>query len=86
MSKGVKRSKINKTVRYSLWENAFGETTIGLCTVCNKNINISNFHAGHIVSVKDTGTDNISNLAPVCSLCNLSMGSQNMHDFKKKYF
>lgn len=81
-----KRIKINKTVRHSLWENKFGDTLKGFCDVCNCEIGISNFHAGHITSVKDGGTNNISNLVPVCSLCNLSMGTQNLNDFKKKYF
>jgi len=54
--------------------------------VCNSKITIKDFHAGHIQSVKDGGSNNINNLAPVCSGCNLSMGAQNLYLFRDKYF
>lgn len=81
-----KRKKIPITVRHKLWCDYFNETTIGKCYVCSKKIDNSNFHAGHKISCKNGGSDNISNLVPVCSCCNLSMGSQNLEDFKLKYF
>jgi 5-methylcytosine-specific restriction endonuclease McrA len=58
----------------------------GLCFVCSCSVNIENFHTGHIISVKNGGTDNINNLRVVCSLCNLSMGTKNLDEFKNKYF
>ena len=82
----IKRKKIPATVRNKLWNSYFEETTIGKCTVCQTKIDNANFHAGHIISVKNGGTDNVNNLSPVCSCCNLSMGIQNLNDFKNKYF
>ena len=81
-----RRKNIPKTVRDSLWNKFFFEELNGNCSVCNVKINYHNFHAGHIISVKDGGTNNINNLEPLCSSCNLSMGTQNLHEFKNKYF
>lgn len=81
-----KRKKIPSTVRHKLWALHFDESTTGQCTVCSNKIDNANFHAGHILSVKNGGTDNIKNLSPVCACCNLSMGVQNLNDFRNKYF
>ena len=81
-----RRKNIPKTVRDTLWNKKFGEELNGLCNVCKTKINYHNFHAGHIISVKYGGNNNISNLEVICSCCNLSMGIENLEDFKKKYF
>ena len=80
------RKNIPKSVRDSLWNSHFGEELNGVCYVCKIKINYHNYHAGHIISVRNGGNNNISNLKTVCSCCNLSMGIENMEDFKKKYF
>ena len=81
-----KRKHIPKCLRHKLWRTYFDDKMNGNCYVCNTGINIENFHAGHITSVKNGGDTNINNLRVVCSLCNLSMGSKNLEDFKNKYF
>jgi len=81
-----KRKNIPKTVRDTLWNKNFTEELNGKCFVCNVKITYHNFHAGHIISVKDGGSNNINNLEPLCSSCNLSMGCKNLNDFKSKYF
>lgn len=81
-----RRKNIPKTVRNSLWNKNFGDEINGVCFVCNCKINYHNFHAGHKTSVKCGGDNNISNLEVVCSCCNLSMGIENLDEFKKKYF
>ena len=81
-----KRKNIPKTVRDSLWNKNFKEELNGNCFVCNIKITFHNFHAGHIISVKDGGNNNINNLEVLCSSCNLSMGSQNLYEFKNNYF
>lgn len=54
-----------------------------LCPCCEMNpINQGCFEAGHIVSFKNGGSDEISNLRPVCSICNKSMGIMNMDEYK----
>ena len=81
-----KKKKIPLTLRYKIWLNKYGESFNGDCYCCSKEINITNFHCGHIISRKDNGLINEDNLRPICQTCNLSMGSQNMEEFKQKFF
>lgn len=80
------RTKLPASVRNKLWTNFFNDNKNGICQVCKTNINDTNFHAGHIISVKNGGTDKINNLIPICSCCNLSMGTMNLLEYKNKYF
>lgn len=81
------RKNIPKAVRIALWEEHFTDDNAkGVCKVCNCEIKISNFEAGHIVSWAKGGSDTLNNLLPVCSLCNKSMGTENLLEFKEKYF
>jgi len=47
---------------------------------------VENFHAGHIISEKEGGQTNETNLLPVCSQCNISMGIMDMGSFVKNNF
>ena len=79
-----KRVQIPSAVRNALWTDYFGKSTQGTCMCCNREeITIFNFEAGHIISVKEGGTNHLSNLKPICSHCNRSMGAKNMDDFIK---
>ena len=82
-----KRKAIPKAVRTTLWNIHFSEDKAkGNCKVCDGEIKISNFEAGHVIASASGGTDNLDNLLPLCSLCNKSMGTENLLDFKTKYF
>lgn len=82
-----KRKTIPKTVKDKLWDLSFGpDKGSGKCYCCGLIINSKKFDAGHIVSVAKGGSDKISNLKPICSTCNKSMGTENMDEFKKRYF
>ena len=81
-----KRKKIPQTVRNSLWSKTYNDNINGKCYVCNGDITIHTFHAGHKTSVKSGGTNNINNLEILCPSCNLSMGAQDLEEFKKTYF
>jgi hypothetical protein len=81
-----KRKHIPQTVRNMLWSKSYDESINGKCYVCKCKVTIHTFHAGHKISVKKGGTNNINNLEIVCSSCNLSMGSQDLEEFKKMYF
>jgi len=81
-----KRKNIPQTVRNSLWTKSYNDNINGKCYVCNGSITIHTFHAGHKTSVKNGGTNNIANLEILCPNCNLSMGSQDLEEFKKMYF
>ena len=80
------KDSIPRTVKNCLWINYFGEKRVGLCACCQREpITINNFHAGHIKSECENGSTSLDNLAPICPLCNLSMGTMHMMDFISKY-
>lgn len=81
-----KRKNIPQTVRNSLWTKKYNDNINGKCYVCDGNITIHTFHAGHKISVKMGGNNNINNLEILCPCCNLSMGYQDLEEFKKIYF
>ena len=81
------RKSIPKSLKILVWDKNIGkEKGIGECDVCNSEIDSKNFECGHVKSVKDGGETNIENLLPICSSCNKSMGTQNLLEFKEKYF
>jgi len=83
----TKRKTIPKAVKITLWNKYFGEDHAkGTCNVCQREIKMTEFDAGHIVAVANGGSDNLDNLAPVCGTCNKSMGTQNLQEFKTVYF
>ena len=74
-SKNKKRKSIPKGVRDNLWIKYFTDKITGNCYVCSKEINFTNFEAGHVIASSKGGSDNIDNLVPICSACNKSMGN-----------
>lgn len=81
------RGTVPAALRKKLWATKGGkESTNGICFCCSESVSIHDFHAGHIISVKNGGQTNISNLEVVCSTCNLSMSSKNLLEFKSKHF
>ncbi len=82
-----KKQSIPKSVRTHVWDLYIGsDINKHRCVCCKKtHITITNFDVGHVLSERDGGTLEISNLRPICSVCNHSMGCTNMVDFVKKY-
>jgi len=81
------RKSIPKSLKNLVWNKCIGkEKGLGECDVCKCEIDSKNFDCGHIISVKEGGETNESNLLPLCSPCNKSMGPQNLTEFKEKYF
>jgi hypothetical protein len=80
------RKSIPKGVKKDLWIQNFGKEFEGNCIVCNNVIDIYTFEAGHIESAANGGSDDFSNLKPICRSCNLSMGTMNLYEYKKKYY
>jgi hypothetical protein len=74
----TKKKNIPRALREQVWLKYSGEEFSIKCPVrwCNNKINVFDFHVGHNKPEKDGGTLDISNLLPICSKCNLSMGSQ----------
>ena len=42
------------------------------------------FHCGHIVSLKNGGSETVENYMPMCQMCNLNMGTENAHDYRAR--
>jgi 5-methylcytosine-specific restriction endonuclease McrA len=83
-----RKTTIPKAVKIAVWERIVG-LDIGRtpCSVCKTTfITQMDFHCGHIVAEVDGGETCVSNLVPICSKCNLSMGRTNLNTFKEQYF
>ena len=82
-----KKKPIPKAVRKIIWDTYVGPDIIKHRCLCCKRAMIDNmsFDCGHVVSEKDGGTQEITNLRPICPACNNSMGSQNMIEYIKTY-
>ena len=81
------RKAIPKRIRGEAWALAFGDSMKGPCYCCKKELHaFDTWHAGHIISHSNGGKDDVSNLRPTCSSCNLSMGTENMDDFKLRCY
>lgn len=79
------RQRISKTLRNQVWRKRCNDKIEGECYCCSEVISITNFDCGHVVSVKDGGSNDIQNLEPVCRPCNLHMGTMNMIAYKKLF-
>ena len=81
-----KRKHMSKCIRREVWNQYIGEEKgTHACFCCDITI-MSQFvfEVGHVISVHDNGDLAIDNLRPICSLCNKSMGTQNMVEFIKQ--
>ncbi len=84
---GTPRVQLPPSVRRNLWDAKFGLSNLsGSCFVCQTPIDFHSFHVGHILAVAKGGSNALSNLECVCISCNLSMGTENLMDFKNKFF
>jgi len=71
------KKKIPKALREQVWIKHFGKVFERKCYIswCKNNINVFDFQCGHNLSEKNGGSTTLDNLYPICSRCNLSMGS-----------
>ena len=81
------KKQIPKLIRGKVWEAYHGQSMIGSCYCCKRDLNAFDaWHAGHIIPQAHGGSDTASNLRPVCASCNTSMGTQNMDAFKAQFY
>ena len=84
LSPKSERTKVPKVVRDRAWRRQFGHEEEGVCPCCKKiEITTKSFHLGHIQAVACGGEDTIDNLMPICSKCNLRMGTMNLNEYKE---
>jgi len=75
--------RISAPLRTKIWNTYIGDHVGKSKCPCCKEINITqlNFDCGHIKSIKDDGETNVSNIIPICGICNKSMGDQHLMTF-----
>jgi hypothetical protein len=84
--KYIKKS-ISATMRRKVWDEYIGKKIGEAKCLCCKMTDITQltFQCGHIIPECKGGELTLSNLRPICSNCNLSMGTINMNDFMKTF-
>ena len=71
-----KKLAIPKAVREQVWILHMGHTYASKCPIswCRNRITVFDFHVAHDIPESKGGSQNLANLRPICSRCNLSMG------------
>jgi len=80
---------IPKYIKETVWKRYIGaDKPTGKCFAgCKTTILITNFEVGHNRPRSKGGSDNISNLRPICSSCNKGMGNRmSIEAWKAKWF
>ncbi len=80
------KRRIPAPVREIVWRRDCGDCLDGRCFVCGQTVSYNNCHMAHVIPVKHGGGDQVDNLRVACQSCNLSMGTQNLYEFKRQYF
>lgn len=82
----IKRRNIPQSVKVLVFEKRNGKKRYGKCSTCSREIDIMNFHCGHIIPDSIGGPVHINNLEPICAKCNLGMGDENLNEFTDQWF
>ena len=82
LKKRNRKRSIPKAVREQLWLRDMGKAFQGKCMTswCMNTISIFDFQCGHNIPESKGGPTTLDNLVPICSRCNMSMGSQYTFD------
>jgi 5-methylcytosine-specific restriction endonuclease McrA len=72
-----KKQKIPKALREQVWRRYIGDKFKNKCYIvwCSNTITVFDFHVGHDLPESKGGSTVITNLRPICSRCNHSMGA-----------
>ena len=80
--KKTRKKKISAALRRSVWEDNVGKYYSGYCTCCKRTeINVFDFQCGHVIAECEGGPTTLDNLKPICVLCNMSSGKEQMFEF-----
>lgn len=80
----AKKKAIPKVMKDLCWSKYVGDT-VGKtpCMCCETNeIKMNDFQCGHVIAEANGGTITVDNLRPICKACNVSMGTENLNEFK----
>lgn len=82
-----KKPHFDKNIREVVWREYIGKMMEGYCYCCEiRKITFTDFEVGHNIPISKGGTDEISNLRPVCKQCNNGMRTMVLEEYKRKYF
>lgn len=72
------KARIPKAVREQVWLCHVGPRFESKCKItwCRNTMNVFDFQSGHNIPESKGGKTDITNLIPICSRCNVSMGNQ----------
>jgi 5-methylcytosine-specific restriction endonuclease McrA len=72
------KQKIPKALREQVWITKVGPRFNAKCKIvwCTNKMNVFDYQCGHNVPESKGGATTLDNLVPICSRCNVSMGSQ----------
>ena len=76
--------KIEKQLRRKVWDAQHQQRMKGKCAVCRNELDYDTFVCGHRESRFCGGATILSNLRPVCVVCNQDMGVENMDAYEKR--
>jgi hypothetical protein len=79
------QTNVYKKVQELVYEKYYDMPKIKCFCCRSETLTPFNFVGGHVIARARGGEYTINNLKPICSLCNGSMGVQNMYDFMYKY-
>lgn len=92
ITKSIKEKKPRKktipvALKRKVWDHWVGEQIGKTKCPCCKLTDITqlNFSCGHILAEANGGSLHVSNLRPICTSCNSSMGTKNMNEFIREY-
>ncbi len=81
------RQKIPAVVKNKMWVRDYVSTNkIGYCFTCKEELSYHNAKCGHIISLKNEGSNEINNLVPICHSCNSSICEENIDEYCKIHF
>ena len=86
-TKPYKKQTIPQALRRAVWDEYMGtDKRSGPCYCCNRKvIDLFDFVCGHVVAESKGGSTTLKNLRPICSLCNLSMKTTNLEEFRLSF-
>jgi 5-methylcytosine-specific restriction endonuclease McrA len=72
-----------KAIRRAVWEKQFGKAYEGKCITrwCNHVMDVWTFQVAHDVARSLGGSNELSNLYPMCPQCNESMGTTTLEEW-----
>ena len=78
--------RVTPATQAKVWRKRFGFRLTGVCVCCHQQtISRDDFVCGHRRAYASGGSNDVSNLEPICSRCNRKMGTHDLESWCKKF-